>query len=138
MTQPLKIIIAGSRNFSSQDFETLYERMDHLTQNHEHIEVVSGTARGADSCGEDWAADRRNQKDIWISRWPADWRQYGKSAGYKRNEQMAAYADALVAFWDGKSKGTKHMIKIANEQGLDVRVIRLDKIPQQADLQLAS
>lgn len=132
--EPFKVIIAGSRNFSLDKWPLLYERMDHLAQNHKEIEVVSGTARGADSCGEDWARDR----DHWLSRWPANWRQYGKSAGYKRNEQMAAYADALVAFWDGKSRGTKHMIDIAKAQGLAVRVIRLDQIPHQEPLQLAS
>ena len=53
---------------------------------------------------------------------PADWDLYGKSAGFKRNVQMAKYADALVAFWDGVSSGTKHMIETAQKMGLDVRV----------------
>lgn len=53
---------------------------------------------------------------------PADWDLYGKSAGFKRNVQMAEYADALVAFWDGASSGTKHMIETAQKMGLDVRV----------------
>ena len=55
---------------------------------------------------------------------PADWDLEGKSAGFKRNVKMAEYADALVAFWDGESKGTKHMIEIAKEKGLDIRIKR--------------
>ena len=67
-----------------------------------------------------------NAKDNNISLmcFPADWNKYGKRAGYIRNEQMAKEADALIAFWDGKSKGTKHMIDIARSKGLLIRVIR--------------
>lgn len=54
---------------------------------------------------------------------PADWNKYGKSAGYKRNEQMAIYADACLAFWDGKSKGTKHMIGLAKRHNLRLKVV---------------
>lgn len=54
----------------------------------------------------------------------ADWDLDGKSAGFKRNVKMAEYADALVAFWDGSSRGTKHMIDIAKEKGLDIRIKR--------------
>lgn len=57
---------------------------------------------------------------------PADWKGLGKSAGYKWNEQMAQNADALVAFWDGQSRGTKHMIDLACKYGLKVRVIKYE------------
>lgn len=53
----------------------------------------------------------------------ADWDKHGKAAGFKRNTEMAKYADALIAFWDGKSKGTKHMIDTAKSHNLKVRVI---------------
>lgn len=56
--------------------------------------------------------------------YPANWEVYGNRAGYIRNEKMAANADALVAFWDGYSHGTAHMIRLAKEYGLSVRVIR--------------
>ena len=52
------------------------------------------------------------------------WDKYGKKAGYLRNVEMAENANALIAFWDGKSKGTKHMIDIATERNLPIRVIR--------------
>lgn len=58
---------------------------------------------------------------------PADWDRYGKAAGYLRNTEMAKNADALVAFWDGMSLGTRHMIETAKAHGLKVRVKRYDK-----------
>lgn len=76
-------------------------------------------ARGADSLGEQYAKER----GIPVRYFPADWQTLGKSAGYQRNVQMAAYADALVAFWDGQSKGTKHMIDTARRHKLDIRII---------------
>ena len=55
---------------------------------------------------------------------PADWDKYGKSAGYKRNQEMAEVADAVICFWDGNSKGTKHMVDIAKEKKLMCKVIQ--------------
>ena len=83
--------------------------------------VISGTARGADKYGEE-AAKLRN---IPVERYPANWDKYGKSAGYKRNEQMAQNAEALVAIWDGQSKGTKHMIDLAKRYSLQVYVYEI-------------
>jgi hypothetical protein len=59
-----------------------------------------------------------------LENYPANWRQKGKQAGYLRNQEMAKKADALVAFWDGESKGTKHMIDIAEQMGLKVNVVQ--------------
>ena len=90
----MKIIIAGGRNFN--DFNLLISRMNHYTSQKKDIEVVSGTARGADKLGEEWA----KANDYPITHFPADWKKYGKMAGPQRNQKMAEYADALVAFWD--------------------------------------
>ena len=57
---------------------------------------------------------------------PANWNKFGKSAGFRRNEQMAEVADALIAFWDGKSHGTKHMIEIMENKKLLVKVINYE------------
>lgn len=114
----IKIIIAGSRDFN--DYELLKEKMDSLIKIKEKTEIVSGTARGADLLGEKYA----KENSIQIKRFPADWNRFGKSAGYKRNEEMAKYADACVCFWDGKSRGTKHMIDLAERNNLKVIVIR--------------
>lgn len=106
----MKLIIAGSRNF--QDYEKLKAGVENLT--FPITEVISGNARGADQMGEWWA----QQKEIQVRVFPANWSQHGKAAGYIRNKEMANQADALIAFWDGKSKGTKHMIDIALDKGL--------------------
>lgn len=76
--------------------------------------VISGTAKGVDSFGESWAY----ANGIPIERYPADWNKYGKRAGYIRNEEMAKNAEALIAVWDGESRGTKHMIDIAKKYKL--------------------
>ena len=83
------------------------------------IIIVSGTARGADSLGEKYAQEH----SYTIEQYPADWNTHGKAAGPIRNAQMANSADALIAFWDGKSHGTQSMINIAKAKGLLVRVI---------------
>lgn len=114
----MKVIIAGGRNF--RDYDKLRESCDNILVNQKEIEIVSGTAAGADTLGERYA----QEKGYEVKKFPAQWDLYGKSAGYKRNQQMAEYADGLIAFWDGKSKGTKHMIDIANKMGLKVRVVR--------------
>lgn len=80
--------------------------------------VISGAARGADRLGEIWAAEA----NVPCERFPADWDTNGKAAGYKRNVQMADNAEALIALWDGASKGTKHTIDIAKRRGLRVHV----------------
>ena len=78
-----------------------------------------GTARGADRLGEKYAQDR----NLSLKKFPADWNKYGRGAGYRRNEQMAEYATHAVVFWDGRSKGSEHMIRIAKEQKLNLRVV---------------
>ena len=115
----MRVIIAGSRTFS--DYNLLEERLNFFFSKkaREQITIISGTANGADKLGERYA----NENNISIERYPADWDQYGKSAGYKRNLQMANNADALVAFWDGVSKGTNHMINIAKNKNLKVRIV---------------
>ena len=74
-----------------------------------------------------WVSSMPRSGGIPVRYFPADWRTLGKSAGYQRNIQMAQYADALIAFWDGQSKGTKHMVETAQEFGLDVRVVFIGK-----------
>ena len=112
----MKIIIAGGRNYSN--YEELSKICNFLLVNKKNIEIVSGAARGADALGEKYAEEKGHT----IKRFPADWDKYNKSAGFIRNKEMAEYADVLIAFWDGKSKGTKHMINLAKENKLIVRI----------------
>ena len=115
----MKIIIAGSRDFFN--YQLLKLKCDKILKKVDSsIEIVSGEARGADKLGEEYAVNKKYR----IKRFPADWEKYGKSAGFRRNEQMAEYADCLIAFWDSKSRGTKHMIDTAKSMGLSVRIIR--------------
>lgn len=111
----MKVIIAGGREFN--DYSLLSSVCDHMLQNQEEVEIVSGTARGADKLGERYA----NERGYKLTRFPAEW-SLGKQAGYIRNKQMAEYADALICFWDGRSKGTGHMIDLAKSKGLKVKV----------------
>jgi hypothetical protein len=113
----MKTIIAGGRDFNN--YEYFKAALKFLFQNTMPTEIVSGGANGADKMGERYAAE----KGIPLKVFPADWNAHGKAAGPIRNEQMALYADALVAFWDGSSKGTKSMIDLARKNGLKVRVV---------------
>lgn len=112
----MRIIVAGGRDFN--DYELLKEKLDNESLSSEDI-IVSGDARGADKLGERYA----KENCMWCTKYPAKWDKYGKSAGYIRNAEMATNADALIAFWDGKSKGTKNMIDLANKHGLKVTVV---------------
>jgi hypothetical protein len=76
--------------------------------------VISGAASGADTLGEKWAM----RHGIPVERFVAQWEKHGKSAGYKRNAEMVAVADAAVVLWDGESRGTRHTIGLAKEAGL--------------------
>jgi hypothetical protein len=118
MEGDFKVIIAGGRDF--QDYELLARKCDMLFSNRKPTAIISGLARGADLLGKQYAEER----GIPVLEFPANWNKYGKAAGFFRNRQMLNAADALVAFWDGRSHGTKHMIDIAAEQGLPTRVIR--------------
>jgi len=112
----MKLIIAGTRTFN--DFTLLCTSL--VPYESIVTEVVSGTASGADQMGEYWA----EALGIPVKRFPAQWDLLGNSAGYIRNQVMAEYAESLVAFHDGKSRGTQHMINLARKHGLQVKVIQ--------------
>jgi len=110
----MKTIIAGSRTILDK-FEIFY----HLNcLDFKVTEVVCGCANGPDEIGRLWAIETHTP----YTKFPAYWDKYGNGAGHKRNEQMAEYADALVLFWDGKSPGSKDMLKRAEAHGLHIIV----------------
>ena len=114
-----RLIIAGGRDFAN--YELLCEYVDFkLSRKQEEIQIISGGARGADALGERYAAER----GYLLRRFPADWKQYGRAAGVRRNKEMAQNADALIACWDGISRGTKNMIEEATAAGIIVCVKR--------------
>ena len=114
----MKVIIAGSRDIT--DLRLLEKIMIDCPFN--VSEVVCGGARGVDDLGRKWAGDK-----IPVRMFPANWDKFGKSAGYKRNTEMARYSHALVWLWDGTSKGSKHMFDIAMERNMPIYLYRTDK-----------
>lgn len=110
----VKVIIAGSRTITSTQ---LLEEAIRLS-GFQITTVVSGGAVGVDRMGEKWALN--NSRSLAI--FEAKWDKLGKRAGFVRNKEMADHADALIALWDGVSKGTAHMIKQAERNGLKVYV----------------
>lgn len=119
----MRIIIAGTRTFDDYallSFEVTMFVLEHSKNLLQDLVIISGTASGADKLGELFA----ESIGVPCERFPADWGTYGKSAGYRRNVEMANNADAAIIFWDGVSRGTKHMIDIATEKGLLLKVIR--------------
>jgi hypothetical protein len=109
-----KFIVAGGRDFA--DYTYLSKNCLDIID--EGDEIVSGGARGADLLGERFA----KENGISIKRFPANWNLHGKSAGPIRNKQMAQYADGLICFWDGESRGTKNMIDEATSRGLEIHI----------------
>jgi len=108
VTNDMKTIIAGGRDYKMQKSD--FAELDLLGI----TEVISGGCSGADKVGELYAMHRNLQ----VTTICADWRQYGRSAGPKRNEQMAEIADAVFLFPGGK--GTASMEKIAKRKGLKI------------------
>lgn len=109
-----RTIISGSR--SCTELRHIYDAVK--ASGFSPSVVISGTCRGPDRFGEEWA----KANGVPIERFPADWNQYGKQAGYIRNVDMACHAEALIAVWDGESNGTRHMINAARAKGLKVFV----------------
>ena len=117
-----RVIIAGSRNYN--DYEKLKERCNTYLSNklsdpETCVIIVSGAAKGADALGERYAMENK----LPIERYPADWEHNGRAAGPIRNRQMAEIANALIAFPIGESRGTRNMIKLAQEKRLLVRIV---------------
>jgi hypothetical protein len=118
----MRIIVAGSREIT--DRLLIFDFLDQVSAANKDTpitEVVSGGAKGVDQIGEDWAREH----NIPVKQFLAQWNIHGKSAGPIRNKEMAEYADALIAFWDGQSKGTKNMIEQMDK--LNKLVIQIDK-----------
>jgi len=115
----MKTIIAGGRNITN------YSLVLSALRESEFIptEIVSGIAPGVDTLAIQYA----RENNLPLREFHADWNKHKKAAGPIRNRQMAEYADALIAIWDGESRGTKNMIEEATKRGLRVYVKRTDE-----------
>ena len=122
MQEPIKLIIAGGRDFTDYNFLKKEAKMfiSELEEN-PNIEIVSGGAKGVDALGERFAKEH----NLEVVKFPADWKSFGRAAGPKRNAEMAQYATHLLSFWDGESKGTKSMITLAKKKNVTVKIISI-------------
>ena len=113
----MKIAVVGSRTFTNY---TLLQSVLDLAVKHGVLdEIVSGGARGADSLARKYARDY----NVSYKEFPAQWDIYGKRAGFIRNKFIVEYCDIVIAFWDGKSRGTKDTINTARKLGKRVCII---------------
>lgn len=119
----MKIAIVGSRDFSDLAQVTSYV----ATLPPDSI-VISGGARGVDQQAEEAARARGLQVIVH----KPDWDKYGRMAGIVRNRLIVEEADTLVAFWDGKSRGTKSSIDLANEKGIPVVIKEARPLSEEA------
>lgn len=120
----IRLAIIGCRHFGNYElFCKCIESLDILNDPETTIEyIVSGGAAGADSLAERYAREHA----IPFKVYPANWAKYGRSAGYRRNKKIVDDADYVIAFWDYKSAGTKHTIKLAREQKVHGKIFRIN------------
>lgn len=128
--EQIRMIVAGGRTFS--DYETLANSIEAYLHGlnifYDQLEIVSGGCAGVDLLGERFAEER----GIPVIRFPAEWKKYGRSAGVIRNQEMVNYAadgttrGILVAFWDGKSKGTGYTVGYSKKAGIEVKIFLYD------------
>lgn len=112
-----KIIVAGGRDFKIKFYPLFLDMLDDLFQPGDQL-IQGGCPTGVDALAKEWA----NDHDFTCIAVKADWDTYGRAAGPIRNAEMAKMGDVLVAFWDGKSRGTKSMIKEAIDAGIEIHV----------------
>jgi hypothetical protein len=113
-----RVIVCGSREWT--DRTLIHDTLAALTE-HGRVVIVHGAARGADRIADEEA----RALGFDVEPHPADWRRYGKRAGSIRNALMLSLGcSRVIAFWDGYSRGTEHMIRIARESEARVTVIR--------------
>ncbi len=114
-----RVVIAGCRNYNNYEEARAY--IDSCIANIKEdnkIIILSGGASGADKLGERYAEENGFE----IERFLADWEKYGKSAGPRRNREMAKVCDYVICFWDEKSRGTKSMIEYAKLFGKPIKI----------------
>jgi hypothetical protein len=138
--KPFIVVVAGGRDFGDrripgQGLDVFWRdkcrrqmkvaidaHLARIFKNEDLYPVIRhGDAKGADTLAGEYAM---YDLGIDVDAVPANWDKYGKSAGRVRNADMATGAGMLIAFWDGRSRGTKHMIDIAMAQGIETHVYR--------------
>ena len=106
----MKVAVIGSRGLIVNDLGKYLPE--------DTTEIVSGGAKGIDTCARDYAL----LHDIKLTEFLPEYNKYGRGAPLKRNLQIIEYADVVIAFWDGKSRGTKYVIDNCKKLGVQVDV----------------
>ncbi len=114
----MNIVFSGCRDFTDYDF--LESKLNEILS-HRNFKILVGEAKGVDSLVRRYAKEYNIEYQVF----KADWDTHGKSAGHKRNKAMVDLADGLIAFWDGKSKGTKSTIDFAKRKGIKVKIVNI-------------
>jgi hypothetical protein len=116
----LKVIVAGGREFNDYDrlSADLFNYAESLGDE-VGMSIVTGMARGADALAYRFTLN----ESVKVYEFKPDWDGLGKRAGFVRNAEMAEFADRLIAYWDGESRGTAHMIQTMQKMGKPVTVI---------------
>lgn len=109
----MKVAIIGSRNINITNLE------EYIPE--DVSEIVSGGAKGVDSNAREYAI----KNNIPLTEFLPDYRKFGKGAPLKRNLQIIEYADIVIAFWNGKSHGTKHVIDNCQTANIPVKIIKI-------------
>ena len=108
----MKLAIIGSRGIDNVDLSVYV--------NESVTEIVSGGAKGIDTAAKEYAI----ANNIKLTEFLPDYQHYGRGAPLRRNIRIIEYSDKVIAFWDGKSKGTEFVIKECKKCGKDIAVIR--------------
>ena len=108
----MRIAVVGSRSFDD------YERMEKVLDKYCPFTLISGGAMGADTLAERYARVNQLIRAIF----PAEWNRYGKKAALIRNRKIVDKADLIIAFWDGRSPGTKMVIDLAMKTKTEIIV----------------
>lgn len=107
----MKVAVIGSRGLAVNNLEKYLPK--------ETTEIVSGGAMGIDTCAREYAV----KNNIKLTEFLPEYEKYGRSAPIKRNLLIIDYADYVLAFWDGKSHGTKYVIDNCKKKNKPVRIL---------------
>ena len=118
----INIVIGGCRNYNDYDyfFNSVHYYLSSVCSKYD-IVIISGGCRGTDKLAQRYAFEKGYKFEECV----AEWGKYGRSAGPIRNRKMVTKADCVIAFWDGKSKGTGNLIDFAKEFNKPIRIVMI-------------
>ena len=111
----MKVAVIGSRELTIDDLGKYLPE--------DTTEIVSGGAKGIDNCSKEYALAH----NIKLTEFLPEYKKFGRAAPLKRNLQIIEYSDIVLAFWDGKSKGTKYVIDSCQKMGVEIKVYLINE-----------